>query len=601
MYRVVRRRLLAGFALSILALAPVPVARAGQTAAADAILMVAAAPSEPVGAIVDRRLAALRDAAKDGQERDWLAQLKSFYIARSGKPVWILDTGSSPAALEVWKELGNAADWGLDPAFVRRPELANGFATAEQRAEAEIALSRSIVYYTFQARGGRIDPESLSLWLNRTPAPVYATGVMIEMVSAADPAKALRAMNPVSPDFERLRQAYNRLRAELQSPRPREAQILIPRGRKINDGEYHPDVAAVRERLKIPAQAGQDAFFDDALGDAVQAYAAKQGLKIKWGVIDDRVRELLNRPPPPPDKKMLLRILANMERWRWLPHDLGDLYIWNNLPEQMMRVVQDGEILFEERIIVGEPDKQTPVFSETMKAIVFQPEWGVPPSIKINELLPKLQDGDYDVLSRRDMRILSPSGDEIDPEKIHWDRIDIRQVGIYQRSGEFNPLGEVKFLFPNKHHVYMHDTNAPSLFASQERTFSHGCIRVQNPRRLAEFVMGREKGWDAKKIRNLIEVDDTSNNKIYLDHPIPVHNVYFTLVPGPDNTLIELDDIYGHDKRVMDALSGVPASQIAANDPAQEQLRELEDTAPAQTVSKVQFGKAATSAHPGEE
>ena len=246
----------------------------------------------------------------------------------------------------------------------------------------------------------------------------------------------------------------------------------------------------------------------------------------------------------------------------------------------MTRVVKDGATIHEERIIIGQPDTQTPVFSASMQQVVFQPEWGVPPSIKINDLLPKLQDRDFEVLNRRDMRIIGTKGQELDPERFNWDKVDIRDVGIYQRAGDANPLGLVKFLFPNKHHVYMHDTNNRALFKHNERTFSHGCIRVRDPQKFAELILGEDQGWDKKKVaKNLLDWDKPSN-KIDLIRPIPVYNVYFTLMPGENGKLKKLDDIYGHDKRISQALSGVPAQRISAKDPARNQQRELDEAAP---------------------
>lgn len=158
--------------------------------------------------------------------------------------------------------------------------------------------------------------------------------------------------------------------------------------------------------------------------------------------------------------------------------------------------------------------------------------------------------------------------------------MDIRDVGIYQRAGDSNPLGLVKFLFPNKHHVYMHDTNNRALFKHSERTFSHGCIRVRDPQKFAELLLGKDQGWDKKKVESNLLNWDKPSNKIDLIRPIPVHNVYFTLIPGEVGKLKRFDDIYGHDKRIAQALSGVPVQRIAANDPARNQQRELDEAAP---------------------
>ncbi len=583
MYCVVRWLVAAAVAMPFL---PIHPSRAGQPAAvqavsvADAPLLQASGLTSTFAAFLDSRLAGLVATTKDVQQRAWLAQLKSFYASRSGAPVWVGAKGFNTAAAAALAELARAGDWGLDAAQFERPVLADGTHDPVLLVDAEIALSRSSVKYASHARGGRIAPYSLSLWLDGPTSAVYATAVMIDIISVKDAGAALRDMHPKSNAFERLRQAYVSMRNEIAAPKPIDPKLILANGPAIKAGQWHPDVAVIRNRVKVPAVAGLESQFDEKLANAVDDFLDRAGVRVKWGIIDDRVRREFNRPPPPPSKDDMLRIQANMERWRWLPRDLGRLHIWNNLTEQMTRVVKDGQVIHEERIIVGQPHTQTPVFSETMKSVVFQPEWGVPPSIKVTDLLPKFQSGDFDVLDRRDMRIIGLSGRELKPERFNWDKTDIRDVGIYQRAGDSNPLGYVKFLFPNKHHVYMHDTNARSLFTAGERTFSHGCIRVRNPKRLAEIVLGEDKGWDAGDVERLLKDRKKPNNKVELDRPIPVHNVYFTLVPGDGNTLIRLGDMYGHDKRVVQALSGVPALRIAENDPALNLQREMDEAAP---------------------
>ena len=583
MYRVVRWLVAAAISTPFMLVQP---SLAGQPAAvqavtvADVSLLQASGLTSTFAAFLDSRLAGLVATTKDAQHRAWLAQLKSFYASRSGAPVWISAKGFNAAAALALTELSRADDWGLDPNQFERPVLTDGGHDPVHLVDAEIAMSQSVVKYASHANGGRIAPYSLSLWLDGQASTVYATAVMIEIISAKDAGAALRDMHPKSEAFERLRQAYVSMRNESAAPKSIDPKLILANGQTIKTGQWHPDVAILRNRLKVPAVAGFETQFDEKLANAVDDFLDRSGVRVRWGIIDDRVRREFNRPPPPPSMDDMARLLANMERWRWLPRDLGRLHIWNNLTEQMTRVVKDGQVIHEERIIVGQPHTQTPVFSETMKSVVFQPEWGVPPSIKITDLLPKFQSGDFDVLERRDMRIIGLSGKELKPQRFNWDKTDIRDVGIYQRAGDGNPLGYVKFLFPNNHHVYMHDTNARSLFTAAERTFSHGCIRVRNPKRLAEIVLGEDKGWDADDVERMLKDRKKPNNKVELDRPIPVHNVYFTLIPGDGNTLIRLDDMYGHDKRVTQALSGVPAVRIAENDPALNQQREMDEAAP---------------------
>jgi len=583
MYRVLFRAF-AGLALLLMPMVPVRADNAGSGADSGQVALKAEL-ADP-GPDFRARFAAALDAhiertkaGADARDASWLAQLRSFYGSREGAPVWVTSKGWNGRAKAAIAEMANAADWGLDPATFVIPQL-HANAPVEELASAELGLSRATVKYAFHARGGRIDPSSLSLWLDRSENPIYATAVMIDVISNPDGAAALRAMHPPYPEFELLREAYVAMRQEIEHPKEPDPADSLAMGPSIKVGAWHPDVLVVRRKLQVPAEDGFRSKFDEKLADALHDYLSERKVRARWGRLDDKARGVLNRPPPPPKKEDLQRLLANMERWRWLPRDLGAFHIWNNLPEMETRIVENGKVIHQERIIVGQPDTQTPVFSERMSQIVFQPEWGVPPSIKVNDLLPKLKAGDYDVLKRRNMRILGLSGKELRPTRFKWNKVDIRDVGIYQRSGSSNPLGRVKFLFPNKHHVYMHDTNNRALFKASWRLYSHGCVRVRDPERLAVMLLARDKGWDKETVEKLLANGKTPNNKIDLDRPFPVHTVYFTMVPGDDRTIVKHDDMYGHDRRVIQALSGVPAVKIAASDPARSQLREIDEAAP---------------------
>ncbi len=248
-----------------------------------------------------------------------------------------------------------------------------------------------------------------------------------------------------------------------------------------------------------------------------------------------------------------------------MPDDMGELHVWNNLPEFLTRVVKNDAVIHEERIIVGKENTQTPVFSDEINHVIFQPEWGVPESIKIRTILPHLRGGDYGVLARRGMAI-KDGNRVISPSRYRWAKTDIRHVPIIQGPGPGNPLGQLKFMFPNGHDVYMHDTPDKHLFNSSERTFSHGCVRVRNPARFAEVILGEIEGWTADDVARQLKVKTTT--KIDLSEHIPVHITYFTLWADGSGTLRQFKDMYGHDKRYSEALAGKSVKLIAARDPA---------------------------------
>ena len=269
-----------------------------------------------------------------------------------------------------------------------------------------------------------------------------------------------------------------------------------------------------------------------------------------------RQRYLAVRGEPAPRKgpSEAERTLANMEQWRWMPADLGRFHVWVNLPEQLLRVVRDGRVIHTERIVIGKPNAQTPVFSHEMKHLIFYPFWGVPDSIKTNELLPGLQRGRA-ILARQNLK-LQLNGRDVDPSRYDWSRTDIRRFHVYQPPGRGNALGIVKFMFPNKHAVYMHDTPSKSLFKASVRAFSHGCMRVQDPIRFAELILAEDRGMSPEQVRALARPGAPENNQVNLSRHIPVHMVYFTERVDEAGKVASFKDIYGHEKRVRLALAG---------------------------------------------
>lgn len=518
---------------------------------------------DPLRIGILKEITRLKAGEQDPYISDVLDALGSLYGGEMAGPFWVDSSGFVDKARQTAAEMERADDYALDPAQFNIPNMAVGDAAGAARGEVQMSLA--VMAYARDAFGMRFEPNSISLWLDNKPQVPEAGELLPRVALAADPSKELRALQPSHPIFEALRKAYL-VATGKRAVEPPKAPPRIGDGPRLKVGDDDPQVALVRERLGVPAEDGAATHFDRELGNAIRKYLRKHG-KPRRREINDDLRALLNAPLPPPKLPDVRTIEANMLRWRWLPRDLGDVYVWNNIPEFMTRVMSHGEVIFEERIIVGQPSQQTPIFSDKMENIVFKPQWGVPNSIKITDLLPKLRGGDYGVLARRGMKIVK-DGREVGPERIRWSRTDIRHLSIVQGPSAWNPLGEMKFMFPNRHSVYMHDTTSKGLFSSSERTFSHGCIRVRNPRKLAEVIFRDVQGWDVARIPELLGRRADENNEVYLDKKISVHNVYFTLVPDGRGGLRQLRDVYGHDKRIEQALAGRSLKAIADNDPA---------------------------------
>jgi murein L,D-transpeptidase YcbB/YkuD len=510
----------------------------------------APAPQDPLGIALQQKLTAPAKArADEGQAQD-RAALVGFYAARVYAPIWVTSNGFNTKAAAVIAEFGKADDWGLSAADFAPPVIIAGAGDApspDALANAELELSLAALKYARYARGGRIiDPATqLSSYLDRKPQLLEPKDVIEKLAPANDADVYLRGLNPQQPEFEKLRQKYLEMRKATAAAQV----VMLPAGKVLAPGKSDPQVPLLRQRLKVALAAGADPnLYDDALKAAVVAYQTEQGTRPD-GYVGNATRALLN------DVEVLgpEKLIANMEEWRWMPEDRGELYVTVNIPEFTLRIVKNGAVIHTERVITGLVDKQTPVFSETMKSIAFQPRWNVPNSIKVNELYPSLARGGTSF--RRQGLRLSRNGRDIDPESVDWGSTDIRNYDVYQPPGASNVLGELKFNFPNKHTVYMHDTNARQLFEQPSRPFSHGCMRVREPRRMAEILLNEDKGWDAAKIADLI-ANGPPNNEVPIDRKIGVHVTYFTAWVDEQGALQTARDVYGHERRISQALAG---------------------------------------------
>ncbi len=248
------------------------------------------------------------------------------------------------------------------------------------------------------------------------------------------------------------------------------------------------------------------------------------------------------------------KLRANMEMWRWMWDNLGTLHVFNNIPEFMQYVYKDGQIIRSERIVAGFVDKQSSVFSRPLQHVVLRPKWRVPESIMVHELWPSLLRGGG-MMRQHGLEIETKSGEARNWRTIDWSKDDIRNYVVTQAPGPRSALGYVKFSFPSQHTIFMHDTPDKWMFKSAQRTLSHGCLRVRNPLELAEIVLAYDKGWDAAKVSQLIK-SGPLNNEIAIEKPVPIHLAYFTAWVEDSGRLKVFYDVYGHEKRVIQALDG---------------------------------------------
>jgi L,D-transpeptidase YcbB len=537
----------------------------------------------PMLAAVRQELTETRAKGVDASDR---AALATFYGEVGRNLLWVTPTGTSPRGLAAIKEIRGAADWGLNPASFETPDVQTQTASPEALAAAELRISLAVLKYARHARGGRIDVSLLGRNFDQKP-PILEPRAVLDGIATASEADAyLRGLHPKHPHFEKLRQALlaGRKPSAAEPQKAPGADVKLPAGPRIKPGQSHPQVATLRQRLGVSDDGGPVQQFDEPLQAALREFQQSKGIEPD-GVLNNVTRTALNgasKPASAGDNTQ--RILVNMERWRWLPQDLGTFHVWDNIPEYRMRVIKNAATVHSETIIVGKPNTPTPVFSADMKYVIFHPNWGVPDGIKMNEIAPSLRrsssfwgGSDPAILRRHNLKV-SYNGRPIDPATVNWETVDIRNFQFTQPPSNSNVLGVVKFRFPNKHDVYMHDTPERALFSRAEKAFSHGCMRVQNPRRLAEVLLAEDKGWSSAQVGNAIASGQTQD--VTLTTQIPVHVTYFTALVDDDGRLKTFGDLYGHDSRIASALEGKPIKLIAQTDPAVRAEREVRRAPP---------------------
>lgn len=481
-------------------------------------------------------------------ERDALG---AWYAKPDTKPLWTGDKGFTDAASAVIAEIRGADAFGLDPSVFKLPDPPGPDTAPEALGRAELQLSRAVLIYARQARGGRVAPGKVGHQLQDVPALPDPAAVLEDISRSDDPAAWLRSLHPRHPQFEALRKKL----AELRGGGERQTKVKLPAGPVLRRGISHAHVAILRKRLDVVSGEGvKPQLFDEGVAAAVKRFQRENGLAAD-GVVGAGTRRALNGGGTP--EAQILKILVNMERWRWLPADLdGDagIYVWANIPEFRVRIVKQGDVVFKERVIVGKTNKQTPVFSDEMEWIEFHPTWYVPNSIKREDILPSLRRPTSQVMKRYHLQ-LNCGRHGRDPKAIDWSTVDIRNCSVSQPPGKRSVLGDFKFKFPNKHAVYMHDTPTKGLFNRQTRTFSHGCVRIRNPRRMAEILLDHDKGLTSTRVGEIL-AGPRSLHKEELNRNIPVHITYFTMLFDEDGTLVNNADYYGHDRRLAQALTG---------------------------------------------
>jgi L,D-transpeptidase YcbB len=485
---------------------------------------------------------------------------RTFYARRDFALAWIDGRSPRPQMDALIRAVHAVDREGLDPELYsaalldqRKQEASKGFLTSKGfnpreavamdvwltslylRLAADLANGVSDLAHTDPA--WKISPERFD------PVPRLEAALRDNRV-----AESLFELTPTHRDYRALQKVLMDYRKQASAG----GWPQVPTNLHLAAGEPSLQVPLLAGRLaasgdytgKVP-RPGRAAVYDRELQEAVKRFQSRHGLK-NDGIAGQALASGLNVPID----KRIHQIELNLERWRWLPRDLGDQYILVNIPEMRLEVWERGAVPLSMRVVVGKPDTPTPIFNDEMTYVVFAPYWNVPTDIVQKETLPAvLRDPGF--LSRMNMEVVDAAGAEVHPESIDLDRPD--QYRFRQRPGTSNALGLVKFMFPNQFNVYLHDTPADSLFERASRSLSHGCVRVEQPEKLAAYVLRDQPEWTAEKIRQAMH--GAEERVVKLRRHIPVYLGYWTSRVSPDGVVQFRQDVYGVEGRLSAKLA----------------------------------------------
>lgn len=472
-----------------------------------------------------------------------------FYERRRFRPAW-----NGEKLDELLRVLDASVDHGLDPAdyhvaLIRRHRYRpEDELPARTDLHLELLATDALARYAFHLHFGKVDPQSIEPTWNftRTLEGIDAVSALQNLIDAPDMAVALRALAPQEERYAALMSALADYRAIARSG----GWDPLTDGETLREGMRSPAVAALARRLaaegyfpKEEAARGAEVF-DARLREALEKFQRLHGLEVD-GAAGPRTRAALNVPV----EARIDQLRVNLERVRWIFRDLEPRYIVANVARFQVSLIENDRQVWTTRAVVGRPYRQTPMFRARMTYLVLNPSWTVPPGILRNDLLPEIR-RDRTALAKRNMVVLDTSGNMVDPEQVDWNARNFPYI-LRQLPGPDNALGQVKYMFPNPYHVYMHDTPSRELFARSDRTFSSGCIRLENPLELAELLLRESGEWDRAAIDRVLA--DGRSRTITLPRPLTVLLTYATVVPE-DGELYLLPDVYGRDGRVLEAL-----------------------------------------------
>lgn len=485
--------------------------------------------------------------------------LPRFYEQRGFHPAWHTERSPKIIVDSLISVIQHAFDEGLDPQDYHLQTISERVQLLREKrrgpdlelcTDLEMLCTDAFLLLGSHFLSGKVDPITIdSQWLaNRRGADMSV--ILESAVAKSDVSEVLYALLPKMHEYQWLKQNL-RVYRQIQQ-HGGWAEVRPEDAFKLNQQDDR--IVTIRERLAVQDDLvlGEltNPVYDQSLVDAIKRFQKRMGFEPTGLLSEQTLNEMML-----PVEERIKQIVVNMERWRWLPQQLGNRYLFINVANFELEYIRNESVLFSSRVIVGKSYRKTPVFSDQITYLVFNPYWHVPNNIAIHDLLPEIKKN-VQYLKEKGIRVFRGWGSdaaEIEATGIDWGQIrpDSFPYHFIQDPGPQNALGLVKFMFPNPFNVYLHDTPSRSLFEKTERTFSSGCIRVEHALELASFLL-REDGSKSESIGRIIQ--SGMENTVYLNSPVPIHLLYWTAWVDPDGVLQFRRDIYGRDSKLYLAL-----------------------------------------------
>ncbi len=485
--------------------------------------------------------------------------LSQFYASNGYQLAWT----SPEHRRQMLAALESASHDGLDPADYHA-DLLSGLTSRpdsemspELQADLDLLFSDAFLVFGSHLLEGKVNPQTIHAEWSANRRQRELDKILTGALADGSIGQTLEALRPTHPDYHRLVKARQALVQLLGQP-----WLPLAEQPTIRPGDRDDRLPEIRRRLMAlgdltdPQPAAEPNHYADELATIVPAFQARHGLEPD-GIIGRQTLAALNRLP----LERIRQIDATLERWRWLPETLGERFVLVNIAGYELKLMDKGQELLRQRVIVGQPFRQTPVFSDRIRYLVVNPTWTVPRKLMIEDQLPQiLQSPDY--LERLNMKVYRGWGadrQQVDPATVDWPSLSRNNFPyqLVQDPGPTNALGQIKFMFPNQYDVYLHDTPSQGLFGRAERSFSSGCIRVERPFLLAEKLLAEDRRYTPDRLRTL--VDSKRPETIVLNQPVPVYLQYWTAWVDDNNQLQFRNDIYNRDSRLLARLRETPA------------------------------------------